>query len=560
MGNFGEIIHDVPIRNALAILTSIFLSGLLWMLWAWRKIGSDLEKIDRISRKQLSDVQYISFEKLDLLSKEFSSYDIVAHSWTEFEDTIVKEYRGEAVDVFNSRPLSDFFTREEVLERKFSAETFRKFPAIITSAGLFFTFLFIVLGLHGLDKGNDIADGVNDLVRNLEGKFYTSILGLLFAVMFILIEDRLSRNLEKKYAKFVDFIERKFRRRTSENYLMILGQQMQELNTSMKHFSTDLAGVIKEGLAEGMRPSTDSLLAAISNLERQKTENMSDAIGKLLSEFKASLSQSAGSEFAELGSSVKNLAASMEQQAAKSSDLISKFSELFSQMDSQVAKQAKTSEASVEKLNDSFGKLLTTIEANTTTQSETLGRLMEELVQKTSSATGGIVDNVKSLTSQNQSMISEMAILSDSTKTSMSKYQEVIKSSSGLIAATASVSDSVSGNLKKLTDLEVRMHELSAKFMTESNSIQTIQRANADNLERYNQVFQVVESGLAKSLTQIADNIERYNGLTKTGLKGFLDEYDRHLDLGTSKLRTTVKDLDEALDALAETLSKGKES
>jgi hypothetical protein len=559
MGFIDQIIGKDEIRYAVSILAVLFVGGLGWMIIRWWKITSDLKRIDAFSRKLLSDSRFISFEQLDVLSKEFSSCDLVAHSWTEFEDTIVKEDNGNLVEVFNSRPLSDFFSQEEVLERKFNAETFRKFPSVITSAGLFFTFLFIVIGLSSLESQNGVLEGVDGLVEGLKYKFYSSIVGLAFAVLFIIIEDRVSRGIEGRHAKFVDFIERKFRRKTPENYLMIIGQQMRDLNVSMKHFSTDLAGVIKEGLAEGMRPSTDSLLAAISNLERQKTENISDTIGKLLNEFKSSLSQSAGSEFAELGTSVSKLAGSMELQAARSSDLIAKFDNLLAEMDVQVSKQAQSSEAAVENLNDSFGKLLATIEANTTTQRDALARLMDELVQKTSSATGGIVDNVKSLTSQNQSMITEMAILSDSTKASMSKYQEVIKSTSGLIAATSSVSDSVAANLKKLSDLELRMHDLSAKFITEAGAIQSIQHSNAEGLERYNQVFKVVDSGLSNALRQIADNMQRYNDLTNSSLDKYLKQYDESLSQATRRLAATVKELDETLDLLAATLSKGKE-
>ena len=61
-----------------------------------------------------------------------------------------------------------------------------------------------------------------------------------------------------------------------------------------------------------------------------------------------------------------------------------------------------------------------------------------------------------------------------------------------------------------------------------------------------------VESGLATVLKQLDDNLHRYNALTKTGLEGYLKQYDDSLSTATTKLSSTVKDLDEVLESFGD--------
>jgi chromosome segregation ATPase len=215
------------------------------------------------------------------------------------------------------------------------------------------------------------------------------------------------------------------------------------------------------------------------------------------------------------------------------------------------------SDESVTKTQQAFESLLSAIETNTKAQKDTMTAMMKDIVDSTSDATRGIVKDVGSIAEQNRNLMGDFAILTDSAKASVTKYQEVVKSTTNLIVTASSVTDSVSQNLTKLATLESNMQDLTAKFMAESRSLLDIQQRNASGVERYQQVFKEVEAGLATVLRQISENMSRYNDLTKTGLEGYLKQYDESLSKATSKLSTTVKDLDDALDGLAETLSKG---
>ena len=310
-----------------------------------------------------------------------------------------------------------------------SVSFFRKIPNLITSLGLFFTFLFIIFGLaHLVPQPSGKIDGVPELIKGLSAKFESSVLAILCAMAFTLIEDRLIRSVELAYKSFIDLLDSKFQRKTAEDYLRSLDKNMRELNHSMKRFSTDLAGVIKEGLQEGMRPSTDRLLVAIENLEKQKSENIADTLNKLLGDFKASLNQSTGNEFAALGTSVSKLAQIMNDSAERSELMSSKIGVLVTAIDSQLQKQEQNSDASVQKLQQGFTHLLTSIEATTQAQNENLNRLLADVVAKTTQATSGLISNVESLSERNTTMMGGFNNLNENMVKSVEGYQEAVKS------------------------------------------------------------------------------------------------------------------------------------
>lgn len=558
MESLSKLFGYTPLRIASCILLIVFLSTVILLIVRWFKVRRELDALSRECKKILAPVKFVTFETLDSLSERMSASRLLGHHWSEFEETLIKEDSGSAVEIFNTRPLSEFVSKNSALEIGMKISSVRKIPSIITSLGLFFTFLFIVVGLAALNPADDggMMEGMKDLIKGLSSKFMSSVLALGFAVIFSFIADNLIYSIEKRYDNLMNFLDSKFRRKTNENYLQTIALSIQELNVSMKHFSTDLAGVIKEGLTEGMRPSTDSLLAAISNLEKQKNENIADTLSKLLEEFKKSLSQSAGAEFKELGSSVTTLAKTMNDSASQSKQISDGIGSLLTALNSQIDKSSKMSNESVEKTQEAFTRLLSEIEANTKAQNAALNAMMKELIESTSGATRGIVENVGSISEQNRILMGDFANLTESAKSSITKYQEVVKSTTNLIVEASSITGSVSESLTKLAKLESNMQDLANRFMTESKVLLDIQQRNASGVERYQKVFKEVESGLATVLQQISDNMSRYNDLTKTGLEGYLKQYDESLSKATSKLSTTVKDLDDALDGLSETLSK----
>lgn len=544
----------IHIEFALYALGAFFLYSSVSIVFKWLNTKFKLTKIIAFTKKTLNGSQNINAEAYDNLNQTLKSDPLIGHAWTEFDETIIRDDSEEQIQIFNTKSISYFFKKETLLDSSLAVSFFRKVPGILTSLGLLFTFLFIVFGLMEIHFEGKQVVGIDKLISGLSAKFQSSVLAIFLATIFTFIEHSIIRSIESQYQNLVDLLDNKFQHKGSEDYLRSIDKNMRELNSSMKRFSTDLAGVIKEGLQEGMRPSTDRLLVAIENLEKQKSENIADTLAKVLQDFKSSLNQSAGSEFAELGTNIGKLATIMNESAERSASVSARMDGLVKALDEQIGKQEKVSDSSSARMHESFAQLLSFIEQSTKNQAETTKAMLDELIARTGTATSGLISNVDALAEKNVKVASGFSSLAENFEKNLEQYNHSVAATQALIKTTGEVASSVSTNLNQVVELQSKIQNTYENFTQQTAIVQQIQKENVLSVDKYRSVFKEVEGGLETVLRQIGDNLARYSDLTKTGLQGYLDDYDKSLSNATSKLSSTVVDLDEVLEGLSDNI------
>jgi len=549
-------IHNEQAVYLLAFI--LFLSLSLFTI-NWLSINRGLAAVIRRAEDLLKNVTTIDHATFDKLSEEISKSKLLSHYWGEFEETVIRDDSSDIIKIYNTRPFSDFFDRESLLENKLNLSSFRKVPSVLTSVGLFFTFLFIIFGLMNLHvQKTGKVDGIQLLIEGLSAKFQSSVVAIFFSLIFVVIEDRMVRIVEKQYNRLTDLFDKKFTRKTSEDFLRSIEKNIRDLNHSMKRFATDLAVPIQEGLMAAMRPSQDRLLLAIENLEKQKNENIADTLSSLLEEFKSTLTQGTGNEFSELAGKISKLATVMDQSADRSAQMAASIDSLLKALDGQLQKQERISDSSVEKLEQGFSKLLTSIDSSAKTQNSYLSKMLEDMVSRTREATTGLITNVESLSQRNAGVVDGFSSLNSNLSTSLDKYKETVESSNKLISATDAIAQKVASSISQLAQIQTSMDLTFDTFMKETAVIQTVQKENAESVGRFRSVFKEVETGLDGILVQISKNIEKYNDLTKVGLEGYLNQYDSALNSATTKLSGSVNDLNDVLENLNENIENMK--
>lgn len=544
----------IHIEFAIYVLGGFFLYSFVSIIFKWLKTQHKLTKIISITKKTLNGSAHISAEAYDSLNQNLKSDPLIGHAWSEFDETIIRDDSEEQIQIFNTKSISYFFKKETLLDHNLAVSFYRKVPGILTSLGLLFTFLFIVFGLMEIHFEGKQVVGIDKLISGLSAKFQSSVLAIFLATIFTFIEHSIIRGIENQYQSLVDLLDSKFQHKASEDYLRSIDKNMRELNGSMKRFSTDLAGVIKEGLQEGMRPSTDRLLVAIENLEKQKSENIADTLAKVLQDFKSSLNQSAGSEFAELGTNIGKLATIMNESAERSASVSARMDGLVKALDEQIGKQEKVSDSSSARMHESFAQLLSFIEQSTKNQAEATKAMLDELISRTGTATSGLISNVDALAEKNVRVASGFSSLAENFEKNLEQYNLSVAATQALIKTTGEVASSVSTNLNQVVDLQNKIQNTYENFTQQTALVQQIQKENVLSVDKYRSVFKEVEGGLETVLRQIGDNLARYSDLTKTGLQGYLDDYDKSLSNATSKLSSTVVDLDEVLEGLSDNI------
>jgi hypothetical protein len=129
----------------------------------------------------------------------------------------------------------------------------------VTGIGLLLTFLALFIGLSKLHAdGHEIA-GIQGLINGLAGKFLTSIVGLIAANLFTLIEKPMVFRLMNAHHAFLGLIDKLFPRKTVEQIL----EQLTPLHSAPAGGQPASDGELRGHLG-GM--GTDSLAAPIAEL------------------------------------------------------------------------------------------------------------------------------------------------------------------------------------------------------------------------------------------------------------------------------------------------------
>jgi hypothetical protein len=185
-------------------------------------------------------------DRLRELDGEMREIDALRRPWIQFRKTLLIEHVQwfKEPRVFSTRPAGDFFTPDAVLGGRVDLAFFAQVPSLITGLGLLLTFVAICIGLSRLHAEGQSIAGIPGLINGLAGKFLTSIVGLICANVFLLVERPAVRALLDRHAEFVALIDESFPRRTAEDLLdelRRLGNQGREMRDAL----TSLAGAIQ---------------------------------------------------------------------------------------------------------------------------------------------------------------------------------------------------------------------------------------------------------------------------------------------------------------------------
>ena len=266
--NFIQYLSSrVHIEHALFFLFIFFFSCCLWLsincVLAFRELGRVISGLDKIMAKHLQVDGGVYKNICELMDGS----KMIAPPWREFDETAIKDEADQRSQIYNTRSFGEFFPKEEFLQEHLNTGFFRKVPALVTSIGLFFTFLFIIFGLMHLEpQPSGKIDGVSQLITGLSAKFQSSVFAILYAVLFTVFEDRIVRVIEMKYTKLVHLVDRKFVRKSGEEYLRTIDRSMRLLNENIEILNAER---LKKG-----KPSEKNVSGGQRAAIPQKTEKL----------------------------------------------------------------------------------------------------------------------------------------------------------------------------------------------------------------------------------------------------------------------------------------------
>ena len=535
--------------SAVACLFIIFVTvaGGIYFFPKLSRARRELDEAFELVRETEQNGRVRTVADLESFSENLNKFDVLKITWSEYEETIVKEHDSNIEGggfVFNTVAFEKFATWDEVVAKQFNKDILLRYPSIITSLGLALTFIFIAYGLNALHVKDDGAiDGIGSLINSLSSKFLASIAALICSIIFGILEGTFISDLEKSYRRLAISLDQCFRRKTEQEYLREIASRTSESRDLLQKLTFELADTLKKGvsagLSEALQPTTTTLIQALSAIQSEKKESISETMKELVGEFRTAMTGAAGSEIKDLSENLKSLVNIIRDGSETSSESNRILRQTADQLAEQAKAQREISGSALSEMQDRMTKMVISmneaIERQATSQSQSLQRLDGEstqVIERVKESIEALVRNVSASTEKSNASSAELV------KALTSQMQHMTDSLDSLTKRQSTASEQAS----------LRMHESTEHVV---RSLQAGSITAREESERALKVFSSMQEEMTKALGIFRSAVEEGTQLNESSrsvqevLNKSVEACARIQDDGARNLRETLANVHE---------------
>jgi len=372
------------------VVIAFFLYSTARLLWRHVRYQRRLRGLVKTLATERTSPAILDRAKLNRVGEKLGADDLFQHGWREFQETIVSESSGDDERIYNTRQAEEFFSEEAVVDESMDPAFFRSVPGVLTSLGLLGTFLAILLGLAVIqvpetaDGSTGSIEGIESFVNALSGKFLSSVVALMFAIVFTLLETRVLRQAHQTYRAFCQSFDAVFPRRTAEEVLMAMNLEIQGQRAAFEHFNTDLSARFRDGVTEGLGPVLERIVQGLDSITGERDSNIEALLERLTAEFRQAMTQSAGVEFDQIASAMNNASELINQANEQSAAGRESFEALVSAMEESRVKQSEIASQQGATLNSILERMVETVSKTSEASRSAVDATVRDLVERTS--------------------------------------------------------------------------------------------------------------------------------------------------------------------------------
>ena len=329
---------------------------------------------------------------------------------------------------FVTSPVEKILDEDVVYGRLYNPIEFDAVPGILTSLGLFGTFVAILLALLDLrvDPTSNTVSGINSLIEGLSGKFASSVVALFTSVVFVLWHRRRETILRRARYKLVSTLKGILPTLSLNRVLLDIQRESVKQSVSLSNISSDVVdrfvGVFRTDISPALTHGISQSMAAELQTELRPTlERVSEAMDKLtttVSHLEMSKQESVVGELRELTSSMeRSIEAALRDMGRQFSDALTGSAQ--GEFDNVAAALSSSAEV-LQGMNEQFMRMQASLsviidEARGTTQdqlasgrrqAENMSLLMESLMVRLNEAAS---QNLESVSGALTSVVSDLA-------------------------------------------------------------------------------------------------------------------------------------------------------
>lgn len=484
-------------------------------------------------RPQEQESQPVSNEIIKEVQDELAGTLYLPAQWKEFTEAFVRDDKRAA---FNTMSADAFFKDDDYLRaNQMVVGTYM--PSTLTGIGMLGTFVGVTLALIHMNDAVDPAlvstkmnesvnpaniDAISKTLKSLGYAFFTSIVGLFFAIVTNIFFSNTEDRLLSSFANFKEALDRLFPRRTSEQLLQELHKQQkialkaqmtsldfldkiletnektleanEESRNQLQLISNDMADkigahfatVVQHSLQPNLERMTETVEKSLAQVTEQSIEGTKKFTEAMVQELTGALSSSFEEMRAHLeafGGRFKEIAFELEQLTKNAVEAVIQQKNMFEAADAGIQRSQSAAAAIAEQLKDVHAFTVRLAELQ-----EMLHRVQRE------------IESVVNQQSHLQSLITD----------------EVERASSEL----SSAGDAYAGNAEKL---QIHLERMEVSTQSFSDGIHTLNQATTE-----------ASSGLKTSLELLQERMESEEGLLEDfgdAARGFENAFDKSLPI-----------------------------
>jgi len=280
--NFPNTNMPNVVVGIMVVILGVFIYQILKLKFLSDPITKDLREALGFIEQFNENINYDEFSRID---EKFKKLPYIANQWQEFTETLIKNQSNDQKGVIcNTAQVQEFINSESIICSNLQVRKFNSIPGILTGLGLLGTFISILIGLAHVHVNGLKVDGIEGLINGLSGKFWSSIFGLSFSLIFTVVENNLIGRLESKCLKIQNKLNSIFSRNIPEftaismnNYLKVISEKL-SIGDNLDKFASvlsELSDNFKETaeLKNLLKEEFTQLRTQMDFITRQLSEN-----------------------------------------------------------------------------------------------------------------------------------------------------------------------------------------------------------------------------------------------------------------------------------------------
>jgi ABC-type transporter Mla subunit MlaD len=474
-----------------------------------------------------------------------------------------------------------------LIERTYKPEDNHSVPGLLTAFGLLLTFMSIVLALRNVSIQQQVVTGIDGLINGLGTKFWASIAGLFFSLIYVLLDRGLSSRLGVVYDRVVKDIDDRFPVLTELQLQVELFREARRQSLSLSNISTELvnrfvedfnaniSGPLADNIADGfqaklsptmekMAGTLESLEATIRAIEGQKKESITAELGKMLNalddslqntlramgeQFRQSLTGSATEQFEQIAATLRSTTDSMSGMQSLLATLQVALQALIQNAEQSSREQAEegtrqlrtmteameklllrldeSSSSNINKINESMAALIVDVGGK---MEDLSGKMSASMVNAMEHSSRAVNDAVRTTDEQSSAILAKLNSLLGNIEARADDFRQAGQS---LVSAQTAFRQTLSGN----DDAMKRLQDVSDKLRTAALSIAETSRQSKDT-----ETLQATAAQRLQNAT--AASVEVFGRLDQ-----LLDRQQKVLETLDDRLRKVMEEIGSGLES-----------